>query len=528
MRLFLSVFSSLILLPSSLLFAQVAQIGWDVQQDRPVPTEVHIWRGETVDLMPRLVQGTRPVAVTNAPVEFRYREAALTNNTYRYVTATANTNSGVLAVHWIPDYDAGAAWYDYQIIVGSNAANPRAFGRITMRGTIGHPAPGAPPPPISLYPTRTDLESASNALAAAVQTHVQRADNPHGVTPEQIGAVSASGTNGWEMGPHQAWLTSEADAAALAALATNEVRRLQASATNWMEYSGSNVVWLKRVARVNQTNVTFAADFENSETHATLFPDTYVWPDFPAGWQCGVMDFMGNDVVYVNNGNAWWFGALGGTYVSAYSATPAVGIAWLTVVDEIVTNATPLYLQTNSVPPESWSYVSMTNWLAVGGAGETWALGIAEDTAQTLMNGHTGASDPHTQYAVRAGAVTNHYAGPLYVAASNYFGLIVTGTGKVGGTDNSGGAAIAIFYNAVGNKQLWFGSSEGGPGVRFVGASMDSVDITTGGSEQMIIGGYIYPLIVPVSVSTPCLQLYDYGTSAFRNVFLSNGVFVVQ
>lgn len=150
--------------------AQVAQIPWDVQQDRPVPTEVHIWRGETVDLMPRLVQGTRPVAVTNAAVEFRYREAALTTNQYRSVMVSANTNSGVLLVRWLPDYDAGAAWYDYQIIVGSNAANPRAFGRITMRGTIGHPAPGAPPPPVTLYATRDDLTAATGAIATAVQT----------------------------------------------------------------------------------------------------------------------------------------------------------------------------------------------------------------------------------------------------------------------------------------------------------------------------------------------------------------------
>ena len=169
MRLSLSVFTSFILLPSSLLFAQVAQLGWDVQQDRPVPHDAHIWRGETVDLLPRLVQGTTPVAITNAPVEFRYREAALPTNTYRYVTASANTNSGVIAVRWLPDYDAGAAWYDYQIIVGGNAANPRCFGRITMRGTIGHPAPGTPPPAVTLYPTRADFQSASNALASALQ-----------------------------------------------------------------------------------------------------------------------------------------------------------------------------------------------------------------------------------------------------------------------------------------------------------------------------------------------------------------------
>lgn len=57
----------------------------------------------------------------------------------------------MLAVRWTPDLDAGASWYDYQVIVGSNAANPRCFGRITMAdnrlaslhpcASAGHPVP---------------------------------------------------------------------------------------------------------------------------------------------------------------------------------------------------------------------------------------------------------------------------------------------------------------------------------------------------------------------------------------------------
>jgi hypothetical protein len=151
-------------------YGQFAQIPWDVQQDRPVAHDVTVWQGETVDLLPRLVQGVRAVAITNAPVEFRYREASLPTNTYRYVAASANTNNGVVSVRWLPDYDAGAAWYDYQIIVGSNAANPRCFGRIIMRPTIGWHASTNPPPPVTLYPTRAEFQAASNALAVALQS----------------------------------------------------------------------------------------------------------------------------------------------------------------------------------------------------------------------------------------------------------------------------------------------------------------------------------------------------------------------
>lgn len=171
--------------------AQTAQLRWDVQQDRPVAHDVYVWQGETVDLMPRLVQGTQPVAVTNAPVEFRYREPSLATNTYRTVAAMANTNSGVIAVRWDPDYDTGAVCYDYQVIVGSNALNPRAFGRITMRPTIGWPASTNAPPPVTLYPTRDDLQAISNALAEAVQA---------AVTNLNLYAVPADG------GKHELWI----------------------------------------------------------------------------------------------------------------------------------------------------------------------------------------------------------------------------------------------------------------------------------------------------------------------------------
>lgn len=182
--------TSHLLLITLSLSAQVAQLRWDIQVDRPVPHDVPVWQGETVDLMPRLVQGTAPVAVTNAPVEFRYREAALATNVYRYVTAEPNTNTGVLAVRWIPDYDAGAAWYDYQIIVGSNAANPRAFGRITMRPTIGWQASTSPPPAILQYATTAQMQAASNALADALHVAVASIETlashwPPDATPAQ-------------------------------------------------------------------------------------------------------------------------------------------------------------------------------------------------------------------------------------------------------------------------------------------------------------------------------------------------------
>jgi hypothetical protein len=229
-------------------YGQVAQIPWDVQQDRPVAHDVPVWQGETVDLLPRLVQGTRPVAITNAPVEFRYREASLPTNTYRHVAASANTNNGVLSVRWSPDYDAGAAWYDYQIIVGSNAANPRCFGRITMRPTIGWHASTNAPPPITLYPTRADLADATGALATSVQA--------------LGGTVAGIGSNVVDL------------AAAVAAIpppSTDAWRLVTPDGNEWRDATGG--VWRVTYAPVTNISCTLSDPFGK-----LIGPDSYDRP----------------------------------------------------------------------------------------------------------------------------------------------------------------------------------------------------------------------------------------------------------
>lgn len=282
--------------------AQFAQLGWDVQQDRPVPHEVIVWQGETVDLLPRLVQGIRPVAITNAPVEFRYREASLPTNTYRYVAASANTNNGVIAVRWRPEYDAGAPWYDYQVIVGSNAANPRCFGRIVMRQTIGWHASTNPPPPVTLYPTRTEFQALSNALESALQNAVTSA------VPAQIsastgnlgqaigtlftGKLDIATTTGWETGAHKAWLTNESDLAALEALATNRVTKLETpDGSRWIDATGA--VW--SITQIPVTNIVC--------TLSPLFgviigPDAYDRPEQNI--------YIGEPNTQLDAGNSWY------------------------------------------------------------------------------------------------------------------------------------------------------------------------------------------------------------------------------
>lgn len=231
---------------------------------------------------------------------------------------------------------------------------------------------------------------------------------------------------------------------------------------------------------------------------------------------------------------------------------------------------------TNSVP-----YVLTTGnvWQAVATVQQTAedAL-LAADQAGTLINYHTALdAAPHagkfvtpgqmtnntshvlsqwyaadgslTQQIVRVGAeiwtnrwtaglavaITNGMLGPIRVTANDGSGFLVSGTGRAGGTDDSGGAVIGLSYNATDNKQLWFGAGRCVDGVmsyftgvRFNGAGVDGWSLENNTTAQLTVGGYDYDLIVPVGVQTQRLRMWDYGTSAYRYMILSNGVFVLQ
>jgi hypothetical protein len=159
---------------------------WDTQQANPKAADWYIYRGEAVDLMPRLVDGTKPVDITDTPATLRYREPALEPVTYRAIAAT-NTAPGTWLIPWRAEHDSGAPYYDYQLWIGDGpSASARITGKIIMRDSIGIPPGGPPPPPIAGYATPADLQAASNALANATATALTQAK---AYTDRQIGAI---------------------------------------------------------------------------------------------------------------------------------------------------------------------------------------------------------------------------------------------------------------------------------------------------------------------------------------------------
>lgn len=181
--------------------AQTAQLSWDTQLDRPVDHPLIIYRGETLDLLPRLVQGTDPVSITNTYLYFRYREPALvSSNLYREVAISTNSAPGTLELTWTPAFDVGADYYNYEFVVGPDSnANPRVHGRITMKGTISYPASTNAPAPSTRWMTDLDLADAigsmaSTASVAEVAAALQSTSNELSQAITAVGADKATVT----------------------------------------------------------------------------------------------------------------------------------------------------------------------------------------------------------------------------------------------------------------------------------------------------------------------------------------------
>lgn len=170
-------------------------------------------------------------------------------------------------------------------------------------------------------------------------------------------------------------------------MATNRVTRWYQSETNWLEYSGGNAITEYWIAGASETSITFSADFADTGTSQTLYPLTLPWPFEQSGWVGHDIDYLGIVSHYIVSpgSGAEWICPIGESTLSPVSGNSA-GTATITVSP--VVTAVTYRLQTNDVPPETWSYADMTNWLAEGGAGETWATDLAADAATTVLNNH--------------------------------------------------------------------------------------------------------------------------------------------
>lgn len=179
--------------------------------------------------------------------------------------------------------------------------------------------------------------------------------------------------------------------------ATNRVTRWYADANHWLESTPSNVVWQKEVVSFASESyiITLSPDFLETIGGTRPIWTTHSWPFYDGDWLGESMDF---DIPLLIGPNASWSSDDYGypktlRPSNGYSQGSAVISAQLIYM----TNSIPLYLPTNEIPLETWSYSDMTNWMADGNAGQLWASGLADDAAHAFINNHDNDPMAHDQ-----------------------------------------------------------------------------------------------------------------------------------
>jgi hypothetical protein len=310
------------------------------------------------------------------------------------------------------------------------------------------------------------------------------------LTAADVGAVPAPATNGWVVAPHLAWLTNETDqiatgqlvtytnqnnasmAALYALIMTNRVDRLYERAGGNAWYTAdSNVVTRWSTSVVTADMVVVSEDFQGAlGERPTLRRAPFDSPiDFGNGFVFNVV-YGGFSMTLA--GSFHWSGGWVSVepeilFPSTLTIVPGdgVGSVYVGPYPVVQTNTVFYYLSTNPVLPETWGSADMINWMADGEAGQLWVSSLSADSANSVLNGHTGAIDPHPgKYAPAAS--TNAPAWSVYtnivaaVTLTNQYERPFNLVGTGGGTGIVSFAGMrppaAVYLEASGFVDLRF------------------------------------------------------------------------
>jgi hypothetical protein len=232
-------------------------------------------------------------------------------------------------------------------------------------------------------------------------------------------------------------LTNESDAAALAAIAqyaaTGTVRRLHVDANTWYEMLPGTAT-LYTVQTVTGTNVTFSADFEDSNTHATLYPSTLAFPFSVDGWSCNYGEYSGEQGYLLNSpgDGAVWF-ALSGIPSTFYYVYGGSGEAYIQYSEWKITNSVRYDLSATSNHVLIAEHTTNTVIHVTGAERTAWNTGtntaaealLTADTAAGTINNHVFSANPHAGYVVTPQGLTNVLtAAPSWIGRTNLTGIV--------------------------------------------------------------------------------------------------------
>lgn len=343
---------------------------WDVPLQTPPRHDVDVWRGETINLAPRFLDGSVPLTFTTNDAIMLYWQSAGMGNSWYSTNGLPHATPGRVNCPFTPACDVpGASNYTYFVgIAGTNGRSYRAYGTLRMRGS-----PGAVPNALALPTTtidwatitsihpgsapfdpagaaqavsngaasslQTGLASLSNALATAIQAErdarqqgdtngasalavatnaLSQALASLGSSASNYAALVAATAAGATNAAHVAAVDPHGDrayaggllATGTAARATDAARLVQIDALSWVNVvGGTAMLW-----RVSMTQTTFmvAATIVNNNDTGILM--TYrgggYWWD---GWT-----FQGGHSVYQNPGTTNWI-----------FHTPNFGMTWV-------------------------------------------------------------------------------------------------------------------------------------------------------------------------------------------------------
>lgn len=131
---------------------------WDVPLQTPPRHDVDVWRGETVALSPRFLDGGAPVAITTNDSIVLYWQTAGMGSSWYSTNGFAHATPGRVTCPFAPACDVGASNYTYFVgLSRTNGRAYRAFGALRMRG-----APGAIPNALPLPPQVIDWATITN------------------------------------------------------------------------------------------------------------------------------------------------------------------------------------------------------------------------------------------------------------------------------------------------------------------------------------------------------------------------------
>lgn len=120
-------------------------LSWDIPVNRPISYTLPLYRGESVHIRPRFVQGSSAISLPGGSVAvLKYRDYGMQETSWYAVTGTVwSATNGQVDVLWTPSAEGASNLYVFTIAVSVTAGDiTRCGGILTLSPTVGTSSTG--------------------------------------------------------------------------------------------------------------------------------------------------------------------------------------------------------------------------------------------------------------------------------------------------------------------------------------------------------------------------------------------------